>query len=162
MDFVVDTTLPAHIVIGATGLVGLAQEVRTLLATRKGSVPLDRDFGVDWSFVDSPVSAAMPRIVTEYARLRRAHPRRNTRRHQGRIHRLRHGCRNGNPGRGACRGRGSLLHHAGRGGHGPCARSDRGTGGQAPLHIGRAQHHPFQRRRGCGRRRATKTSGTAR
>lgn len=68
MDFVVDTTLPAHIVIGATGLVGLAQEVRTLLATRKGSVPLDRDFGVDWSFVDSPVSAAMPRIVTEYAR----------------------------------------------------------------------------------------------
>ncbi len=68
MDFVVDTSLPAHIVIGATGLAGLAQEVRTLLATRKGSVPLDRDFGVDWSFVDSPVSAAMPRIVTEYAR----------------------------------------------------------------------------------------------
>lgn len=73
MDFVVDTTfvdttLPAHIVIGATGLAGLAQEVRTLLATRKGSVPLDRDFGVDWSFVDAPVTDAMPRVVAEYAR----------------------------------------------------------------------------------------------
>lgn len=68
MDFVVDTTLPARVTIGARGLVGLAQEVRTLLATRKGSVPLDREFGVDWSFVDSPVSAAMPRIVAEYAR----------------------------------------------------------------------------------------------
>ena len=68
MDFVVDTTLPATIVIGATGLVGLAQEVRTLLATRKGSVPLDRDYGVDWSFVDAPVTDAMPRIVAEYAR----------------------------------------------------------------------------------------------
>lgn len=68
MDFVVDTTLPARIVIGAKGLVGLAQEVRTLLTTRKGSVPLDRDFGVDWALVDAPVVDAAPRLVAEYAR----------------------------------------------------------------------------------------------
>lgn len=31
-------------------------------------MPLDRDFGVDWSFVDAPVTDAMPRVVAEYAR----------------------------------------------------------------------------------------------
>lgn len=68
MDFVVDTTLPAGIVIGATGLTGLAQEIRTVLATRKGSVPLDRDFGVDWSFVDTPLPDVPPRFVAEVSR----------------------------------------------------------------------------------------------
>lgn len=68
MDFVVDTTLPANIVIGATGLTGLAQEIRTVLTTRKGSVPLDRDFGVDWSFVDAPLPEVQPRYVGEVAR----------------------------------------------------------------------------------------------
>ena len=68
MDFVVDTTLPTGIVIGATGLQGLAQEIRTLMATRKGSVPLDRDFGIDWSLVDSPITDVMPRLVAEYSR----------------------------------------------------------------------------------------------
>ena len=43
--FVVDTTLPAEIVFTAKGILGLAQEVRTLLSTPKGSVPLDREPG---------------------------------------------------------------------------------------------------------------------
>ncbi len=68
MDFVVDTRLPAEVVIGASGLVGLAQEVRTLMATRKGSVPLDREFGVDGSLIDAPISEVMPRLVAEYSR----------------------------------------------------------------------------------------------
>lgn len=68
MDFVVDTTLPPNIVIGATGLTGLAQEIRTVLTTRKGSVPLDRDFGLDWSFVDAPLPEVQPRYVGEVAR----------------------------------------------------------------------------------------------
>lgn len=68
MDFIVDTTLPADVVIGATGLVGLAQEIRTVLTTRKGSVPLDREFGLDWSFLDRPLAAALPRYVGEVSR----------------------------------------------------------------------------------------------
>ena len=45
MELTVDMGVPASVEIGATGLRGLAQEIRTALATRKGSVPLDRDFG---------------------------------------------------------------------------------------------------------------------
>ena len=45
MELTVDMSVPASVEIGATGLRGLAQEIRTALATRKGSVPLDRDFG---------------------------------------------------------------------------------------------------------------------
>lgn len=51
--------------IGATGLAGLEQEIRTVLATRKGSVPLDRDFGLSWEFVDKPMTEAMPYMVAE-------------------------------------------------------------------------------------------------
>ena len=68
MDFVVDMTLPARIIVGATGLQGLAQEIRTLLSTRKGSVPLDRDFGIDWSLIDMPLTDAMPQAIAEYSR----------------------------------------------------------------------------------------------
>jgi len=35
------------------------QNVRTILSTRKGTVPLDRDFGLDWSFIDAPTPMAM-------------------------------------------------------------------------------------------------------
>lgn len=54
----VDMAQRAGIRIGATGLEGLAQEIRILLATRKGSVPLDRDFGLSWDYVDMPYMVA--------------------------------------------------------------------------------------------------------
>lgn len=50
---------PAGVVIGATGLEEIYQNVRTILATPKGSVPLDRDFGVDQTFLDQPTRPAM-------------------------------------------------------------------------------------------------------
>jgi len=50
---------PTGVVIGATGLEEIYQNVRTILATPKGSVPLDRDFGVDQTFLDQPTRAAM-------------------------------------------------------------------------------------------------------
>lgn len=65
MELVVDMAKPVAVEIGATGLRGLAQEIRTLLATRKGSVPLDRNFGVDWDYVDLPMPEVMPRMVAE-------------------------------------------------------------------------------------------------
>lgn len=37
------------------------QNVRTILATRKGSVPLDRDFGLDWTWIDQPMPIAQMR-----------------------------------------------------------------------------------------------------
>ena len=48
-----------------TGLAGLAQEIRMVLATRKGSVPLDRDFGLSWDHVDRPMGEAMQYMVAE-------------------------------------------------------------------------------------------------
>jgi len=68
MELTVDTSIPARVVIGATGLAQLAQEIRTVLSTRKGSVPLDRDFGLDWSFLDRPVTTLGPRYVADVAR----------------------------------------------------------------------------------------------
>lgn len=53
--------------IGATGLAGLEQEIRMLLSTRKGSVPLDRDYGITWEYVDLPLPEAMPYMVSEIA-----------------------------------------------------------------------------------------------
>lgn len=36
----------------------LSQQLRTLLATRAGSVPIVRDYGIDWSFLDAPPEVA--------------------------------------------------------------------------------------------------------
>lgn len=63
--FEVDMRRKQGIRIGATGLDGLEQEIRTVLATRKGSVPLDRDFGIRWDYVDMPINEAMPYMVAE-------------------------------------------------------------------------------------------------
>ena len=58
MELTVDMSVPAPVEIGATGLRGLAQEIRTALATRKGSVPLDRDFGLSWELIARVEAAA--------------------------------------------------------------------------------------------------------
>ena len=71
MELTVDMSVPASVEIGATGLRGLAQEIRTALATRKGSVPLDRDFGLSWELIES-----RPLLVAEIGRgLERCVPR---------------------------------------------------------------------------------------
>lgn len=67
MDILVNTTLPPEIVIGADGLTACAQEVRTLLATPKGSVALDRDFGVTWNALDQSMPGAKQVIIAEIA-----------------------------------------------------------------------------------------------
>jgi len=48
---------PAPLVIGAKGIEDILQCVRMILLTPKGSVPLDRDFGIDWSLIDKPAFA---------------------------------------------------------------------------------------------------------
>lgn len=56
---------PVAVQVGATGIAQLEQEIRTVLATRKGSVPLDRDFGLSWDFIDLPLTEAMQHMVAE-------------------------------------------------------------------------------------------------
>ena len=68
MLFTVDPGRVDALKLSAAGLPGLAQEVRLLLSTPRGSVPLDRDFGIDWSMVDSPDPQLMPMYVAEVSR----------------------------------------------------------------------------------------------
>lgn len=41
------------------------QNVRMILATQKGTVPLDRNFGLSWDAVSAPPAVARARITTE-------------------------------------------------------------------------------------------------
>lgn len=48
-----------------TEVVEILQNVRTILATRKGSVPLDRDFGLSWQYLDDPTAVAQMQMKSE-------------------------------------------------------------------------------------------------
>ena len=52
---------------------GIIQNVRTIIATRKGSVPLDRDFGLGWGFVDQPIATSQAILSAEIVRQVRAY-----------------------------------------------------------------------------------------
>ena len=67
MRITVDTLQPMAVEIGATGIRQLAQELRTLLATCRGSVPLDRDFGVSWDMIDKSLPQARQMLIAEIA-----------------------------------------------------------------------------------------------
>lgn len=41
------------------------QNVKTILTTMQGTVPLDRDFGIDSEVIDKPVNVIRPLIVKE-------------------------------------------------------------------------------------------------
>lgn len=43
-----------QIEIGATGLAEIIQNVKTIVSTVRGTVPLDREFGVDGEYIDRP------------------------------------------------------------------------------------------------------------
>ena len=61
---------------GATGVKEVLQNVRTLLCTKKFSVPLDRDVGLEFSTLDMPYPKAQAAIRTEIIQaIRRFEPR---------------------------------------------------------------------------------------
>ena len=65
MELTVDMSVPASVEIGATGLRGLAQEIRTALATR-----------LSWELIDLPLPESRPLLVAEIGRgLERCVPR---------------------------------------------------------------------------------------
>lgn len=43
----------------------IIQNIQTILATQKGTVPLDRDFGIDWGAVDESSPVAMMLLRAE-------------------------------------------------------------------------------------------------
>ncbi len=65
MAYVVSANSSAAIEIGATGVAEIVQNVRMIITTIKGSVPLDRGFGISATFLDSPLPAAMAAFTGE-------------------------------------------------------------------------------------------------
>lgn len=43
----------------------ILQNFRTIIKTRKGTVPLDRDFGLSWSWIDKPFQVAKSLLIAE-------------------------------------------------------------------------------------------------
>jgi phage baseplate assembly protein W len=69
-------SISKDVVYGATGVEEVLQNVRTILSTRKGSVPLDRNFGIASEFLDSPLPQAQAEINTDvFEQLRKYEPR---------------------------------------------------------------------------------------
>lgn len=58
---------PISLEIGAVGVAEIVQNVKIILSTIKGSVPLDRDFGVDAEFLDKPMPVAMGLLTADIA-----------------------------------------------------------------------------------------------
>lgn len=54
----------------------IVQNVRTILATTKGTIPLDREFGIDGSVIDMPTMQAQAYLTNEiFQAIRRYEPR---------------------------------------------------------------------------------------
>lgn len=66
MDYVIAVgRLPPINMAPATVAEEVLQNVRTILATTKCSVPLDRDFGVDATYLDAPMETAKAKMVSD-------------------------------------------------------------------------------------------------
>ena len=49
----------------ASEIAEILQNVRTILTTRRGSVPLERDFGLSWEHIDQPINVARALMKAE-------------------------------------------------------------------------------------------------
>ena len=68
--------MPKNITFGATGVLSVIQNVRTILTTRKGTQPMDRDFGISFDFLDSPAAFTRAKAEQEcFLALRKYEPR---------------------------------------------------------------------------------------
>jgi len=69
-------SLPSEIVFGTTGIQEVMQNVKLLIMTRKGTQPLDRDFGISFDFIDSPTLQVKAKVEQEiFMALRKYEPR---------------------------------------------------------------------------------------
>jgi phage baseplate assembly protein W len=68
--------LPANVTYGLTGIPEVMQNVRTILTTRRGTVPLERDFGISFDFLDSPINITRAKAEQEiFLQLKKYEPR---------------------------------------------------------------------------------------
>ena len=66
----------ANIVLGETGVAEVMQNVKVILTTRKGTVPGDRNFGLDFSFLDTPTPQARAQVQVDiFLQVQRYEPR---------------------------------------------------------------------------------------
>lgn len=65
MQMVIDSGPQAIVIAPASEAAEVAQNVRMILTTPKGSVPLDRDFGLDFDVVDQPMPRARALMEVE-------------------------------------------------------------------------------------------------
>jgi phage baseplate assembly protein W len=69
-------SLPANVMYGLSGVPEVMQNVRTILTTRRGTVPLDRDFGISFDFLDSPINTTRAKAEQEiFLQLKKYEPR---------------------------------------------------------------------------------------
>ena len=64
MEIWIDNT-PKPIKLGLTGIEEIAQNIHLILSTPKGSVPLDRNFGINWDLIDKPFPATIQLLKAE-------------------------------------------------------------------------------------------------
>jgi phage baseplate assembly protein W len=69
-------SLPARVVYGLSGIPEVMQNVRAILTTRRGTVPLDRNFGISFEFLDSPINTTRAKAEQEiFSQLKKYEPR---------------------------------------------------------------------------------------
>jgi phage baseplate assembly protein W len=69
-------SLSANVAYGLTGVPEVMQNVRTILTTRRGTVPLDRNFGISFDFLDSPINLTRAKAEQEiFLQLKKYEPR---------------------------------------------------------------------------------------
>ena len=61
----VTATLENIVIFPASEMEEIIQNIKTILTTLQGSVPLDREFGIDPSVIDKPVNVIRPLMVKE-------------------------------------------------------------------------------------------------
>ena len=54
----------ADVDFGATSLAEILQNVRTILMTPKGSQQMDRNFGMDMSYIDMPMNLVINQLIS--------------------------------------------------------------------------------------------------
>lgn len=62
--------------LGATGIAEVLQNILIILMTPVYSVPLDREFGIDWSLLDNPIPMAQAKLTAQiFSAIREYEPR---------------------------------------------------------------------------------------
>ena len=65
MSIISVESLNHGVVYGLSGIPEVIQNVQTILTTRKGTVPLNRNFGVSFDFLDNPTPQAQAKLSVE-------------------------------------------------------------------------------------------------